>query len=132
MPKSDLPTGLIDHFVAGQAHIATVNYADLAYETLTETASVTREGLFSEVMQQLNAGRIASSAIAVTRPAALAGCRSGPATMAVNGRVGRRVACVLDDSGTSLEIFDMEGEDDEEEGDEGDEMETGEGDSAEV
>jgi anaphase-promoting complex subunit 4 len=30
--------------------------------------------------------------------------------MAVNGRVGRRVACVLDNTGTSMESFDMEGE----------------------
>lgn len=37
--------------------------------------------------------------------------------MAVNGRAGRRVACVLDGDGMELEMFDMEGEDgDEEEG----------------
>lgn len=30
--------------------------------------------------------------------------------MAVNGRVGRRVACVLDNTGTSMESFDLEGE----------------------
>ena len=40
---------------------------------------------------------------------ALGGCREGRATLAVNGRVGRRVACVLDDAGLSLEILDMEG-----------------------
>lgn len=43
----------------------------------------------------------------------LAGCRKGKVTLAVNGRVGRRVACVLDDSGLALEILDMEGEEDE-------------------
>lgn len=31
--------------------------------------------------------------------------------MAVNGRVGRRVACVLDGTGTSMESFDLEEED---------------------
>ena len=31
--------------------------------------------------------------------------------MAVNGRAGRRVACVLDGEGTGLEMFDMEGDD---------------------
>ena len=30
--------------------------------------------------------------------------------MAVNGRTGRRVACVLDRAGGSLEIVDIEGE----------------------
>ena len=30
--------------------------------------------------------------------------------LAVNGRVSRRVACVLGEEGTSLEVFDMEGE----------------------
>lgn len=30
--------------------------------------------------------------------------------MVVNGRVGRRVACVLDSTGTSMESFDLEGE----------------------
>lgn len=31
-------------------------------------------------------------------------------SMALNGRVGRRVACVLDSTGTSMESFDLEGE----------------------
>lgn len=43
-------------------------------------------------------------------------------TLAVNGRVGRRVACVLDDAGLGLEVLDMEGEEEEEA--EEDEMET--------
>lgn len=30
--------------------------------------------------------------------------------MAVNGRIGRRIACVLDSSGTVMESFDLEGE----------------------
>ena len=29
-------------------------------------------------------------------------------TLAVNGRAGRRVACVLDDAGVTLEIMDVE------------------------
>ena len=32
-------------------------------------------------------------------------------SLAVNGRAGRRVACVLDGEGTGLEMFDMEGDD---------------------
>lgn len=47
----------------------------------------------------------------------------------MNGRVGRRVACVLDGTGQTLEILDMEGEgegEEEEEGEEGEEMATAE------
>lgn len=49
----------------------------------------------------------------------LVGCQEGTVTLAVNGRAGRRVACVLDNAGLGLEVLDMEGEEDEEE-----EMET--------
>ena len=39
-------------------------------------------------------------------------------TLSVNGRVGRRVSCVLDGSGLTLEIIDMaEGDDEEDEED---------------
>lgn len=31
-------------------------------------------------------------------------------SLAVNGRVNRRVACVLDASGTRMESFDLEGD----------------------
>jgi anaphase-promoting complex subunit 4 len=34
----------------------------------------------------------------------------GGVTVALNGRVGRRVGCVLDSTGTRLESFDLEGE----------------------
>ena len=34
-------------------------------------------------------------------------------TLAVNGRTGRRVACVLDRAGSSLEVVDIEGEEEE-------------------
>lgn len=47
-------------------------------------------------------------------------------TLSVNGRVGRRVSCVLDDAGLTLEIIDMEGGDGEEE------EEEGEGDQSEL
>ena len=47
-------------------------------------------------------------------------------TLAVNGRTGRRVSFVLDEAGLSLEVLDMEGE--EEDGaDAVDEMETAAG-----
>lgn len=41
---------------------------------------------------------------------ALKGCKAGNVYLAVNGRTGRRVACVLDGRGTSVETFDLEGE----------------------
>lgn len=57
---------------------------------------------------------------AATPPGAEAGASGGPSTkaskamLAVNGRVGRRVACVLDDEGIEIEMLDMEGEEEEE------------------
>lgn len=40
----------------------------------------------------------------------LPGCRQGSVSLAVNGRVGRRMACVLDSTGLTVEVMDMEGE----------------------
>lgn len=45
----------------------------------------------------------------IKRSRALAGCKAGDVSLAVNGRPGRRVACVLDNKGTILESFDIEG-----------------------
>jgi anaphase-promoting complex subunit 4 len=36
--------------------------------------------------------------------------KEGEVSLAVNGRTGRRVACVLDKTGCTMEILDMEGE----------------------
>ena len=36
-------------------------------------------------------------------------------SLSVNGRSGRRIACVLDGAGNELEMLDMEGEEEEEE-----------------
>lgn len=41
---------------------------------------------------------------------ALAGCKDGGVSLALNGRAGRRVACVLDGTGVELEVIDMEAE----------------------
>lgn len=38
----------------------------------------------------------------------------GTITMAVNGRAGRRVVCVLNEETDELEVLDMEGDEDEE------------------
>ena len=48
----------------------------------------------------------------VNRRRPLSNCQNGGISLALNGRAGRRVACVLDGAGTSLESFDLEGEGD--------------------
>jgi anaphase-promoting complex subunit 4 len=51
----------------------------------------------------------------------------------MNGRKGRRVACVLANDGRNLEVFDMEEEEGDEEADDGDEdAEVGEQEEEEV
>jgi anaphase-promoting complex subunit 4 len=35
--------------------------------------------------------------------------KEGDVTLAVNGRTGRRIACVLDNKGSTMEILDLEG-----------------------
>ncbi|KAI0932220.1 hypothetical protein AcW1_000598 [Taiwanofungus camphoratus] len=100
----------------GQASIATVGYADLTYQPIELRGYVNdlaREALMSEVTQRLQDGQLTSVHVPIIQSRSLAGCRKGKVTLAVNGRVGRRVACVLDDSGLALEILDMEGEEDE-------------------
>jgi anaphase-promoting complex subunit 4 len=53
---------------------------------------------------------MAARALPIEQRRMLAGCKDGGVSLAVNGRAGRRVACVLDDRGLALEILDMEGE----------------------
>lgn len=55
--------------------------------------------------------------IPIKRSRALAGCKEGHVSIAVNGRSGRRVACVLDDKGLTMESFDLEGDGDDGESD---------------
>ena len=54
----------------------------------------------------------------IRRSYVLAGCNSGEVSVALNGRTGRRVACVLDQKEGILEVLDIEGESDDEEWDE--------------
>ena len=62
----------------------------------------------------------------IRRSYVLAGCISGEVSLALNGRTGRRVACVLDQTEGVLEVLDIEGESDEDGWDE-DEDGDGEG-----
>lgn len=57
-------------------------------------------------------GQLPCQPIPITKCRRLCGCRNGSVSVAVNGRVGRRVVCVLDGDGTTLEVLDMEGEED--------------------
>jgi len=45
-------------------------------------------------------------------------------SLAVNGRVGRRVACVLDNRRTTMQSLDLEGDGEDTEDDAGDELDT--------
>jgi anaphase-promoting complex subunit 4 len=53
--------------------------------------------------------------------------KGGDVSLAVNGRTGRRVACVLDNKGSTMEILDMEGTSEEMEAEDNVELETEEG-----
>jgi len=100
----------------GSASIATVGYSDLIYETMElgkDVNDFAREALMLEVFQQLKDARRSSVPAPIIQSRTLAGCKEGKAFLAVNGRAGRRVACVLDGSGCVLEILDIEGEEEE-------------------
>jgi hypothetical protein len=62
--------------------------------------------------------QIASVLMPIRRSYVLAGCISGEVSLALNGRTGRRVACVLDRKEAVLEVLDIEGETDDESWDE--------------
>jgi len=91
-----------------------VTYAELAYQELSLDSEYvkkfTRESLMMAALEKRKEGKIASMAIPIKQSRTLVGCKEGGVTLAMNGRVGRRVACVLDNRGLGLEILDMEGE----------------------
>lgn len=123
---------------AGAASIATVGYSDLIYEAIELKGYVNelaREDVLLEVQQRLSDGQVGgvrrlsdeacgsdglmivpflfSLVLCMCRlfsRAGWRGARGGPVTLSVNGRAGRRVACVLDEAGLALEILDMEGD----------------------
>jgi anaphase-promoting complex subunit 4 len=68
--------------------------------------------------------QLASVRIPIKRCRRLVGRGRGKVNVALNGRVGRRVACLLDDKGTTLECFDLEGDGEDGEGEEDAEAET--------
>ncbi|KAL1737776.1 hypothetical protein HDZ31DRAFT_70798, partial [Schizophyllum fasciatum] len=113
-------------------YLASVGYHDLGYQTLAVHGATSRENLALEVMARCEAGEVAAVEMPIKKSRRLVGCRSGAVSLAVNGRVGRRVACVLDGAGTKMECIDVEGdEDDEEEEEEGDGDGDGDGEGGE-
>ncbi|EKM52609.1 uncharacterized protein PHACADRAFT_261151 [Phanerochaete carnosa HHB-10118-sp] len=78
----------------------------------------TREALIDRVLRLAQSGAMPSTPLRVVRSRTLAGCVKGSVALAANGRKGRRVVCVLGEDGTALQVFDMEGEEDEGEEDE--------------
>ncbi|KAI0793487.1 anaphase-promoting complex, cyclosome, subunit 4-domain-containing protein [Abortiporus biennis] len=102
----------------GETFIGTAEYANLAYQEMdqnTHVKSLSREDVVSDLLGRLRNGQVASVELPIGESRVIGGCREGGARLAVNGRVGRRVACVLDEGGETLEILDMEGEIGEEE-----------------
>ncbi len=49
--------------------------------------------------------------IPIKRCRRLAGCQAGEVALAVNGRTGRRVACIIGGKRMMMEVIDLEGED---------------------
>ncbi|KAI8995617.1 anaphase-promoting complex, cyclosome, subunit 4-domain-containing protein [Trametes punicea] len=88
----------------GATCVATVGYANLIYDTIPAQAYVTgttRETLMDDVRERLASGQLLSAPAPIIQSRPLKGCREGGVTLAVNGRAGRRVSCVLDGRGTT-------------------------------
>nr|GAT44205.1 DEAD-domain-containing protein [Mycena chlorophos] len=104
---------------AEAAFIATVGYHELEYQELGSEAYTTREDLMQRAMELWEQGQLAAIPAPIKQRRELVhGVGSGAVSLALNGRVGRRVACVLDGAGTKMETLDLEAdelEEDEEE-----------------
>ncbi|KAG8734146.1 hypothetical protein FRC11_010891 [Ceratobasidium sp. 423] len=102
----------------GRAHIGMIYYRELGWigDVRGSQEVVSREELIELVMRHHENNRMAMAQLeqTVAFSRELQGCGTGPAQLAVNGRRGRRTACVLD-SGGVVEVLDMELESGEEE-----------------
>jgi len=109
---------------AGQVGVAAVRYSELGYEELEEGVGLhglSREGIAWDAIRRWQTGaamahKAVGTAMEVTRSCTLSACQGDGVYMAVNGRTGRRVVCVLDKTSGVLEVLDLEAE--EEEGEE--------------
>ncbi|KDR85006.1 hypothetical protein GALMADRAFT_233556 [Galerina marginata CBS 339.88] len=96
-----------------QSFIATLPYNEIGYQNLQDNEYVkrsTREDLMQDYLELWKNGHLTTTRVPINRRRALSGCKSGGVSLALNGRINRRVACVLDSTGTTLESFDLEGD----------------------
>ncbi|RDB29551.1 Anaphase-promoting complex subunit 4 [Hypsizygus marmoreus] len=99
--------------ISKPTYIATLRYSDLGYRVLRADEYVkmaSREDLMLEAVKHWKEGHLPSARSPIKRSRALVGCNAGEVSLALNGRPGRRVACVLDSKGITLESFDVEGD----------------------
>jgi len=109
-----------------QTFIAMFSYNDLGYQTLPLDGYVkgpSREHLVQQVLQLWDEGHMTSSNIPIKSCRELIAGKGGDVSLAVNGRTGRRVACVLDNKGSTMEVLDMEGNSEEMEAEDNEEEE---------
>ncbi|KAL5535567.1 hypothetical protein ACEPAF_3661 [Sanghuangporus sanghuang] len=115
----------------GAERIGTIDYSGLEYlevELERYVNGVWQEDIVAEAITKLSAGQVSCPAVPVRKQRALKLTvdrrkemtmrRDGQGALAVNGRAGRRVACVVDGKGNELEMLDMEGEEEAAEEDE--------------
>ena len=82
-----------------ELHIGLVGYGDVEYEVLEESGRDALGSLWNR------AGR----PVGIERRRAIGGIGGGGSIgLAVNGRTGRRVGCILDSAGTFLSCIDLE------------------------
>lgn len=101
----------------GPVYVATANYTTLSYEKLESEKYVNgpaRKDMIADVLQHWSRGHLMCGRVPITKCRRLAACRGGSVSLAVNGRAGRRVVCVLDGDGTTMEVLDIEGDADDE------------------
>ncbi|KAL4070952.1 anaphase-promoting complex, cyclosome, subunit 4-domain-containing protein [Scleroderma citrinum] len=94
-------------------YVATANYTTLRYQKILSEKHVNgpaRKDMIADVLQQWSRGHLMCGRVPITKCRRLTVCKGGSISMAVNGRVGRRVVCVLDVDGTTMEVVDIEGD----------------------
>lgn len=108
----------------GPIYVGTMNYTMLRYQRLESEEYVSgpaQKDMIVDMLQRWREGHLMGGGVPITKCRRLSACKSGSISMAVNGRVGRRVVCVLGGDGMRMEVIDMEG--DEMEADAASEME---------
>ncbi|EGO30219.1 hypothetical protein SERLADRAFT_454537 [Serpula lacrymans var. lacrymans S7.9] len=95
----------------GSTFVGMVQYHNLGFralEFITVANTTSRNDLVTHVLQRWREGNLSSLPMPIRSHRQLVS--RGPVSLAVNGRLGRRVVCVLDGKGLIMEVFDMEEE----------------------